>query len=698
MTHTEAPSPDSKDSESKLKLGLGKRLFFASLLILLALLPFSCAELVLRQYGYGGYPSVLKEVGSADGLTYIASSQEGVNTFFKAQLNASGSMEPQILTSPKDPNVVRIFCLGGSAMRGYPQPRGLACSAFYEAMLSDLWSDRKVEVINLGTTAIASFPLMYYTDELLAYEPDLVIVYSGNNEFYGAHGVASVHAFGQSTAAMRRSRALGATALVQWMSTQIGSGWVSTSDEDPDAANKTLMERVIADGNVAPDDPRRKQAAINLGNHVRYIIHKCQAAQVPVIVCTTPANERDLAPIGGDYRHSASSTSVTDVYAGYRAEDDAVTRLRALTRIESATPDLALLQYRLGQAYLDAGQTDRALEHFTRARDLDPMPWRSLSGACAAVREVAVDSEAILCDLETIFRAHSPHGAIGWELMDDHVHPSLAGQILIARSWVQAMASLPEPLRVSAEQAATLLDDLQYAKQLGANPFDDWAVSHRMRTLLQADFFAANNTPALEMFDQRCAAIRAALSPAEQKGLDYWVENLRQGLSRPITGIIAAIYMEQQRYGEAQQMLKIARRNVERYSLWNLQLSWRAIVCGLQLNGQTSGVERELAREMIHDGLTAARAANGIGPDMHQYLGLAYHVLGKYREAAPHLQLGLPYADKTGSPICLQTLADCLMKLKRWSDLEKVLQLKPKHPKLEQARQRIIRELSQKRE
>jgi hypothetical protein len=50
--------------------------------------------------------------------------------------------------------------VGESAAKGYPQPRNLSMQSFLEAMLQDAWPDRKVEVISLGTTAVASFPLV----------------------------------------------------------------------------------------------------------------------------------------------------------------------------------------------------------------------------------------------------------------------------------------------------------------------------------------------------------------------------------------------------------------------------------------------------------------------------------------------------------------------------------------------------------
>ena len=81
----------------------------------------------------------------------------------------------------------------------------LGLAAFLQLMLQDAWPDRRVEVINLGTTAIASFPVLGITTEALDYEPDLVVVYTGHNEFFGTYGVASVAAPAAGRGCSRRT-------------------------------------------------------------------------------------------------------------------------------------------------------------------------------------------------------------------------------------------------------------------------------------------------------------------------------------------------------------------------------------------------------------------------------------------------------------------------------------------------------------
>src|SRR5262249_44649670 len=150
----------------------------------------------------------------------------------------------------------RIFLVGESAAKGYPQPRNLASWAFLQKMLGDAWPDRKVEVINLGTTAVASFPVLGMLTEALEFEPDLVIIHTGHNEFFGAYGVNSISRGGTGIFRLKATRFVRSLALVQF----VNRHWHS---EDA-LKGKTLMEIMAAQNYVAPDSPLRKAAANNL--------------------------------------------------------------------------------------------------------------------------------------------------------------------------------------------------------------------------------------------------------------------------------------------------------------------------------------------------------------------------------------------------------------------------------------------------
>ncbi len=64
--------------------------------------------------------------------------------------------------------------------------------------LVTLFPDRNFEVVNLGMTAVNSYTMLDFTREILEYELDLILIYCGHNEFYGALGIASAEHLGRS--------------------------------------------------------------------------------------------------------------------------------------------------------------------------------------------------------------------------------------------------------------------------------------------------------------------------------------------------------------------------------------------------------------------------------------------------------------------------------------------------------------------
>src|SRR5712671_26728 len=159
--------------------------------IALPFLLLGLLEGILRLKGLGGYAPIIHPIGATEHGTLVITDPAGAITWFFANRKRPGYNEQYSFYEPKPAGTIRIVLVGESAMKGFPQPRHLAASAFLGEMLKDIWPDRKVEVINLGTTAVASYPVLGILTEALKCEPDLVIVSTGHNEFFGTYGVAS---------------------------------------------------------------------------------------------------------------------------------------------------------------------------------------------------------------------------------------------------------------------------------------------------------------------------------------------------------------------------------------------------------------------------------------------------------------------------------------------------------------------------
>ncbi len=56
---------------------------------------------------------------------------------------------------------------------------------------------KKIEIINTAMTAVNTYTILDFMDEVIAQKPDAILIYAGHNEFYGALGVASMESLGK---------------------------------------------------------------------------------------------------------------------------------------------------------------------------------------------------------------------------------------------------------------------------------------------------------------------------------------------------------------------------------------------------------------------------------------------------------------------------------------------------------------------
>ncbi|MFN7020846.1 MAG: hypothetical protein ACK4WH_05910 [Phycisphaerales bacterium] len=602
-----------------------RRLFIAaSLLFPLVLLLL--IEAALRLAGFGGYPPTFRRVGRlADGSTLVIADNPGPASYFFANRSRPGTLHQSALVMPKPEGTFRVVLAGESAMKGFPQPRALSAGSFLEAMLGDVWPGRTVEVINLGTTAVASYPVLGMLSESLDYDPDLCVVYVGNNEFFGAYGVASLHSAARTPAGIRLVRAFRRLAIAQAIDA------VRAGEEA--VADRTLMEAMMARAFIAADDPVREDAARNLGAFTAEMIDRCRERGVPVIVCTLPANERDLAPLGEP-----------DVSRLSEADREKLKRLLASDKVadvEAAValcPTNAVAHHRLGVAKRAAGDDAGAAESFRRAVDLDTMPWRPPSASDQALRDAAKRPGATLCDLRAAFRAASPGGSIGWELMDDHVHPTLAGQHLIAREIVRTMTSMPGRCGVSTAAFEALGTFEQFADRLGANPYDEYGAAHTMRVLGRIPFVQQTNPELFARSDRLCGRIIESQPEEVRSAMRDWQKpETHKGEQRPISGMVARALVQRREFAAAEPLFDVAARSVSLYSSWNIEFTYFRLVCRERARGKLD--ERDLAdaQAAIRRGeflLGQGRSESG---QAERFVGRLCQLRREYERAIPFL-------------------------------------------------------------
>ena len=334
----------------------------------------------------------------------------------------------------KPAGTVRVFALGASTLVGFPHPLATSFPNFLQSMLGDAFPGHRFELINCGITAVSTFCLLDFAEEILAYDPDLIVLYAGHNEFMGPYGVTTPFVrFGNDRRLIRLHMLLQRSRLYYLLGTLIDQ-FRSQGAEQPERFGLHLARREIgpleAGYSTTVDNYRRNLEAIAAG---------ARQQGVPLVVGTLVSNLKDFHPLRSTCDSLGAGLEELNRRARWR---EAGQRARTALRRE---PYCANLHFALGQSHYNRGQYPQARAAFVQARDLDRLPFRAPSVFNKIIRDIAREGadRVILADIEAVFARVADRGIVGNELVAEYVHPTVYGNYLIARTIVESLANSP---------------------------------------------------------------------------------------------------------------------------------------------------------------------------------------------------------------------------------------------------------------
>jgi lysophospholipase L1-like esterase len=383
----------------------------------------------------------------------------------------------------KTPGTRRIFVLGESAAAGTPDP-AYSFSRMLEVMLRRQFPEARFEVCNVAMRGIDSPIIRHIVRECARYEPDLFLVYVGNNDVIALHGPQpGVSRWSQNLTQQRLSQQLKSTRIGQWLFRRF-RGANEYSDEQDLAYFRAHR--------LPYDDWSRDAVVRNYAANLDDIVQTARKAGAKVALATVPVNVRGCPPLGSLSRTGLSAEEAarwTNAFAKGIEAAAAVQwpeSIRQFTEASRIDDHFAELQFRLGEAYAAAGDTNQARTHFMQALDRDALQFRSDSRINAAIRQNAAqltnDSGVRLVDAERAF-GDSPladGGVPGDRLFNDHVHPTFAGDHLLASLFFGATADLLGLNGVTNASPRPLLSRDECAKALAFTPWDEMNVEAAM--------------------------------------------------------------------------------------------------------------------------------------------------------------------------------------------------------------------------
>ncbi|RCU49211.1 hypothetical protein DU002_12740 [Corallincola holothuriorum] len=492
---------------------------FLILTLLSPVIFFVLLELILRAAGFGHtYPLFVDAKGMPG---YLQASDQVIKRYFNDPKQAPNvSIDTIYFKKEKPAATFRVVVQGGSSAAGFPYGRWGGLAGMLNDRLEASFPDKDIEVITTAMSAVNSYTMLDLVDEIIAIQPDAVLIYAGHNEYIGVMGAGSALTSAQSHGAKLLFLKLKDLRIYQLMQRVMGLFSPAPPAAQGGAARSTLMAKAAANREIPYQSEIFDQGQQQFASNLQLILSKYQQANIPVMLGTLASNEGDQKPFVSDPTKESTTAwqQKWQVYEQAMADGQYPNALAAASQLAQQF-DTANSWFAVGQALLASGENEAARNALLAAKDRDQLRFRAPEEMNTIIKNVAEQFSAPLVDVQQYFVMHSKDGIIGNSLMLEHLHPNKRGYFLLAESYFNTM------------KKTALLQDWSQAqpsakawREVPITEVDAILADYKIATL-KADFpFTA--TPYKVSFPTPNDTV-TQLALARQSGQQGWIANMQ---------------------------------------------------------------------------------------------------------------------------------------------------------------------------
>lgn len=369
---------------------------------------------------------------------------------FRRVFTEAGNVELYLWEKPVDRHVTvsiepeqgqrRVVVVGASTIEGFHLQRRSTISKHLKPMLDTLFRSRH-EVLNLGASGVDAARVRAVTEFALEeLSPDLVIIYSGHNQFMARF----------STSYLSRAASPVGALLGVVQSTRMGRGLIGGLRRRKTGAPPAAPDEGQTAFRVLPSskmEPARDAILDDYEEEIERIVRACDDANVPLLLCRPISNGIEYGPFVSAFSRELSVADrerftglLQDTASAVRAgELDRATAL--LDEAQAIDPEVAEFHHLRGAVAWRRGDDGSARDFDRHKWACDDSPRVASDILIARLERVAQATGTPLVDLAPTMERMPREGES--RLFLDEVHPSVIGQFLMARDIAIACAGVP---------------------------------------------------------------------------------------------------------------------------------------------------------------------------------------------------------------------------------------------------------------
>ena len=355
----------------------------------------------------------------------------------------------QSVLAEKPEGGLRIFTVGGSATAGLGYSPNVTFTRQLERLLREAEPGREIEVVNLGIVALSSSQVRWIVEDVCQnFEPDLVIVYSGNNEFLEIHAEKFVElSGGRDTSVLGSLSDTNVFRLVNQLVRGRPKGR-NTTIHDMAQANERVSESEIVDKVELTSDEYDELVDVYEQN-IEAMVDSAERAGTPLLLMTVASNWewRGQEDLPGDWVTELLGDDAGLTAGGAAQALSTATHEAALARVDlelavAGPKQKSEWQFKRGELLLALGRDGEAGAAYRQSMNSDPHLRRATDDLAERVRTVAARRDVPLLDTIDLLSRRSPNGIVGFDVFYDYVHFSPRGALAVAGALYAKLADL----------------------------------------------------------------------------------------------------------------------------------------------------------------------------------------------------------------------------------------------------------------
>ena len=301
----------------------------------------------------------------------------------------------------KDKDTVRIIMVGESSVVR------LAKAPLLNELLNERFKTR-VEIINAGFQGLSSSRVLLAVQEAVNYSPDVIMIYTGHNEFHSFDDLdrlVNEKNFPPAPAWKYDVRIIQALAKLRY---QVAP------------PSRKSMEEYLRSYSLEDKEYNYRKFERNLSEMIDVARHR----KIPVVLGTVSYNYGD-APLSAE-----GFNGIDQLY--YLSDDE-------LKEKQQQRPNNSFIEYALGVHAVWRHDYTEAKRLFDLAFLHDTRPVRASTRINEIIRSVANKKNALMADIYAAVVSSDPHGMPEYDFFDDACHLNSRGKTILQETFADTI-------------------------------------------------------------------------------------------------------------------------------------------------------------------------------------------------------------------------------------------------------------------